>query len=33
MEEILIFIESLFDEDLVLVTVNPNLKENYYDVD
>ena len=33
MNEILIFIESLFDEDLVLVTVNPNVKENYYESD
>ena len=33
MDEILIFIESLFDEDLVLITVNPNVKENYYESD
>ena len=33
MNEILIFIESLFDEDLVLITVNPNVKENYYESD
>lgn len=33
MDEVLNYIESLFNEDLVLVTVNPNLKENYYDVD